>query len=159
MAAVAVVCAIVGDTVGFEFGRYFGPSLRRSRVGHWIGDARWARGDEFLHRHGGKAVFIGRLVALLRALTPSLAGMSGMHYPTFLRWNAAGGLLWGAGCVFLGYAFASALNTVSQYLTWLPIALLALAVVAYALLHLRRRRQERAEEQAFAQASARGNDA
>lgn len=112
-----------------------------------------------MHRHGGKAVFIGRLVALLRALTPSLAGMSGMHYPTFLRWNAAGGLLWGAGCVFLGYAFASALNTVSQYLTWLPIALLALAVVAYALLHLRRRRQERAEEQAFAQASARGNDA
>jgi len=159
MAAVAVVCAIVGDTVGFEFGRYFGPSLRRSRVGHWIGDARWARGDEFLHRHGGKAVFIGRLVALLRALTPSLAGMSGMHYPTFLRWNAAGGLLWGAGCVFLGYAFASALNTVSQYLTWLPIALLALAVVAYALIHLRRRCQERAEEQAFAQASARGNDA
>src|SRR5262249_27808432 len=134
MAAVAVACAIIGDTVGFEFGRFFGPSLRRSRAGQWIGDARWAKGDAVLHRHGGKAVFLGRLVALLRALTPSLAGMSGMHYPTFLRWNAAGGLIWGAGCVFLGYAFASALNTVSQYLTRLPIAILVAAVAAYVLI-------------------------
>ena len=35
-----------------------------------------------------------------------MAGMSGMHYPTFLRWNAAGGILWGTGCVLLGYAFS-----------------------------------------------------
>jgi membrane-associated protein len=158
MAAVAVACAILGDTVGFEFGRFFGPSLRRSRVGRWIGEARWAKGDAFLKRHGGKAVFLGRLVALLRALTPSLAGMSGMHYPPFLKWNAAGGLLWGAGCVFLGYAFASALNTVSQYLTWLPIALLVVGVAAYVLIHLRKRRQERAEERAFAEAGAHGDD-
>jgi membrane-associated protein len=158
MAAVAVACAILGDTVGFEFGRFFGPSLRRSRVGRWIGEARWAKGDAFLKRHGGKAVFLGRLVALLRALTPSLAGMSGMHYPTFLKWNAAGGLVWGAGCVFLGYAFASALNTVSQYLTWLPIALLVVGVAAYILIHLRKRRQERAEERAFAEAGAHGDD-
>jgi membrane protein DedA with SNARE-associated domain len=149
MAAVAVFCAIVGDTVGFEFGRFFGPSLRRSRVGQWIGEPRWIKGEQFLHRHGGKAVFLGRLVALLRALTPSMAGMSGMHYPTFLRWNAAGGLLWGAGCVFLGYGFASALNTVSKYLTWLPIAVLALVVVGYLALHLRKRKQEREQERAY----------
>lgn len=154
MALVAVVCAIVGDTVGFEFGRYFGPSLRRSRVGLWIGEARWTKGEQFLHRHGGKAVFMGRLVALLRALTPSMAGMSGMHYPTFFRWNAAGGLLWGAGCVFLGYAFASALNTVSQYLTWLPIAVLALVIAGYIALHLRKRKQEREGERAHVEAGA-----
>ena len=154
MAAVAVLCAIVGDTVGFEFGRFFGPSLRRSRVGRWIGEPRWAKGEQFLHKHGGKAVFLGRLVALLRALTPSMAGMSGMHYPTFLRWNAAGGLLWGAGCVFLGYAFASALNTVSKYLTWLPIALLVLVAAGYLALHLRKRKQEREEERAYVEARA-----
>lgn len=159
MALVAVACAIVGDTVGFEFGRYFGPPLRRSRVGGWIGEARWTKGEQFVHKHGGKAVFLGRLVALLRALTPSLAGMSGMHYPTFLKWNAAGGLIWGAGCVFLGYAFASALNTVSEYLTWLPVALLGAAIVLFLLLHLRRRRQEREEQRAYAEAHAGSDEA
>lgn len=150
MAVVAVACAVLGDTVGFEFGRYFGPPLRRSRAGAWIGEQRWAVVDSFLRRHGGKAVFLGRLTALLRALMPSMAGMSGMRYRTFLAWNAAGGLLWGAGCVFLGYAFASALNTVSRYLTWLPLAILAAAVAGYVAVHLYRRRGEREEERAFA---------
>src|SRR3978361_586235 len=45
MAVVGVVCAIGGDSVGFEFGRKFGPALRRSRVGHWIGERRWAAVD------------------------------------------------------------------------------------------------------------------
>ena len=97
MIPIAVVCAVAGDSVGFEFGRKFGPSLRRSRLGVWVGEHRWAAVDGFLHRHGGKAVFLGRLTALFRALIPSMAGMSGMRYRTFLAWNLAGGLLWAPG--------------------------------------------------------------
>jgi membrane protein DedA with SNARE-associated domain len=149
MAIIAVVCAIVGDSVGFEFGRHFGPPVRRSRVGRFIGESRWSTVDAFLHRHGGKAIFLGRLTALLRALMPSMAGMSGMRYRTFLVWNAAGGLVWGAGCVFLGYAFASALNTVSQYLTWLPLTILGVVAAGYLVIHLRKRRRERDEVGAF----------
>lgn len=159
MAVVAVVCAIAGDSVGFEFGRHFGPPIRRSRVGVWVGEHRWSKVDAFLHKHGGKAVFLGRLTALLRALMPSMAGMSGMRYRTFLVWNAAGGLLWGGGCVILGYAFASALNTVSKYLTWLPLALLVVVAAGYLAIHLRKRKQERAEELAFAEAGAVADEA
>ena len=154
MAVVAVVCAIGGDSVGFEVGRKYGPTLRRSRLGHWIGERRWAAVDAALHRHGGKAVLIGRFTALLRALVPSMAGMSGMRYRTFLLYNAAGGVIWGAGCVFLGYLFANALNTVSSYLTWLPFAVIAIALVGALLLHRRRRRQERAEAESFAAADS-----
>jgi membrane-associated protein len=154
MAVVAVVCAIAGDSVGFELGKRFGPPLRRSRVGHWIGERRWAAVDAALHKHGGKAVFVGRFTALLRALMPSMAGMSGMRYRTFLAWNAAGGLIWGSGCVLLGYGFASALNTVSTYLTWIPLAVIGVAVVVIVVLHLRRRSRERAEGESYAAADA-----
>ena len=145
MIAVAVTCAIVGDSVGFAFGRKFGPSLRGSGMGRRIGDNRWSTVDAFVHRHGGKAIFLARLTAVLRALTPSLAGMSGMHYPTFLLWNAAGGLLWGTGCVLLGYAFASALSTVGRYLTWAPLAILAAVIAGYVVVHFRRHRRQRDE--------------
>ena len=158
MVLIAIVCAIAGDSVGFEFGRKFGPGLRRSRVGHLIGERRWSAVDAFLHKHGGKAVFLGRLVALMRALMPSMAGMSNMKYRTFLMWNAAGGILWGGGCVLLGYAFASALNTVSSYLTYAPLIVLALGVVIYVALHLRKRRRERAEGESYAAADASAND-
>jgi membrane protein DedA with SNARE-associated domain len=154
MIAVAVVCAIGGDSVGYEFGRHFGPSLRRSRLGEWVGAHRWAAVDGFIERHGGKAVLLGRLTALLRALMPSMAGMSGMRYRTFLLWNAVGGVIWAPGCVLLGYAFASALQVVGETLTWAPLALLAVVAVVYDGLHLRKRRRERAEAEAFARAEA-----
>lgn len=154
MIAVAVVAAIAGDSVGYEFGKHFGPRLRRSRFGTWIGEHRWAMVDGFLHRHGGKAVLLGRLTALFRALVPSMAGMSGMRYRTFLTWNATGGLIWAPGCVLLGYAFSKSLNTVGKTLTWAPLAVLALVVVGYVALHVRKRRKERAEADAFAQANA-----
>jgi membrane protein DedA with SNARE-associated domain len=154
MIVIAVACAILGDSVGYEFGKKFGPPLRRSRLGRWVGEHRWAKVDGFLHRHGGKAVLFGRLTALLRALTPSMAGMSGMRYRTFLLWNATGGLIWASGCVILGYAFASALNVVGQTLTWAPLGILAVLIVGYVLVHLRRRRIERAEAEAFAASDA-----
>jgi membrane protein DedA with SNARE-associated domain len=146
MIVVAVVCAIAGDSVGFEFGKKFGPPLRRSRLGHWVGEARWLKVDAFLHRHGGKAVLLGRLTALLRALMPSMAGMSGMRYRVFLVWNAVGGVLWGGGCVLLGYAFASALHRVEQYLTWAPIVVIVAVVVAYITLEVRKRQAEKRAE-------------
>jgi membrane-associated protein len=156
MIVVAVVCAIGGDSVGYEFGKRFGPALRRSRLGRWVGERRWSAVDGFIHRHGGKAVLLGRMTALLRALMPSMAGMSGMRYRTFLVWNAIGGLIWAPGCVLLGYAFASALDVVGETLTWAPLAILAIVIAVGVFLHFRRKRIEEDEGEAFAEADAAG---
>jgi membrane-associated protein len=156
MVPLAVACAIVGDSVGYEFGRKFGPPLRRSRLGLWIGERRWAAVDGFIHRHGGKAVLLGRLTALLRALMPSMAGMSGMRYRTFLVWNAIGGMTWATGCVLLGYAFATALDVVGQTLTWAPLAILVVVVAVAVTLHIRRERRQDDEGEAYAEADAAG---
>jgi membrane-associated protein len=51
-------------------------------------------------------------------------------------------LIWATGCVLLGYAFASALHRVEQYLTWAPIAVLVVLVLVAVGLHLRKRRRE-----------------
>jgi membrane-associated protein len=150
MLPLAVVAAIAGDSAGFEIGRRYGPQLRRSRFGRRIGTRRWDSADAFLHRHGGKAVFLGRLTAVLRALTPSMAGMGGMRYRTFFAWNALGGVLWGGGCVLLGWGFASALTQIGHYLTWAP--LLLLSGVVFAVLLRRRHDHGRGREPAEAEA-------
>jgi membrane-associated protein len=144
MLAVAIVAAVAGDSVGYEVGRHYGPALRESRFGRWIGVRKWATADAFLHRHGGKAVFLGRCTALLRALTPGMAGMARLPYlRTFLPWNVAGGVLWGGGCVLLGYAFSASLETISRYLTWGPMALVALVLAGWYVHWRARRRRER----------------
>lgn len=149
MVAVAVAAAILGDTVGYEFGRRFGPPLRRSRLGRWVGQHRWAKVDAFLNRYGGAAVLLGRFTALLRALVPSMAGMARMPYTrVFLPWNAAGAVVWGSGCVLLGYGFAASLHAVERYLAWGPAPIIAAAVIALVVVELRKRRRERAEQHA-----------
>jgi len=91
MMVVAAVGAIFGDSVGYEIGKHLGPSLRRSRLGQWVGEERWARAEDYLAHHGGRAVFFGRFIGVLRAMVPTIAGLSRMPYRTFLPWNALGG--------------------------------------------------------------------
>src|SRR5581483_6180898 len=140
-----LIAAIGGDSVGYEFGRKLGPTMRLSRFGRFVGERRWAAVDAFIHRHGGKAVLLGRLTALMRALMPSMAGMSGMRYRTFLLWNAVGGIFWAPGCVLLGYAFSSALGVIGQTLTWAPLVILAIIIAIAVFVHVRRERMQRAE--------------
>jgi membrane protein DedA with SNARE-associated domain len=113
MMVVVVLAAVTGDTVGYELGRRFGPRflesgpLKRRR-------AKLEAAQDFLRRRGGSAVFLGRFVAFFRAVMPALAGISRMHYPRFLVFNAAGGLVWGAGCVLLGFFAGSSYEAVAK---------------------------------------------
>jgi len=142
MVIVAVVCAIAGDSVGYRVGQVLGPRLEVSRVGRLVGAKRWAVAQKFLDDHGGKAVFLGRSVALLRALVPGLAGMSRMAYPRFLAWNALGGLLWGGGCVILGFVFAKSLSKVQEYLTYGGLIFFVIAVSGFVIAHVIGKRRE-----------------
>ncbi|MGW6281308.1 DedA family protein [Kribbella sp. NPDC055071] len=142
MVAVAVGSAALGDSVGYEVGRRLGPRLRSSALGRRVGDDRWVRADDFLRRYGGRAVLLGRFTAGLRALMPGLAGMARMRYlRTFLPWNVAGAVVWGAGCVLLGYAFSASLTQLDHYITYVPLAVIALAVAVFVVLRRRKKRR------------------
>jgi membrane-associated protein len=140
---VVVIAAIAGDTVGYEVGRHLGPRVLELRIMRTrrqrIDDAR-----ELLARRGGGAVFLGRWVAFLRAVLPALAGTARMPYPTFLAWNASGGIAWGATVVLLGYAagasYARAEQTFGRDVT---VVVLAVAVIALVVWRLGRRRAGR----------------
>jgi len=127
---VVVVAAIVGDTVGYEIGKHL---FARVRGKGFIAkhEAKVVRTEEFLRRRGAAAVFLGRFVALFRAMMPAIAGASGMHYPMFLRWNALGGIVWGTTFVLLGHAAGKSWEALAhQASTGLLIAVGVIVVLA-----------------------------
>jgi membrane-associated protein len=140
MIVIAFVAAVLGDSTGYEVGRRWGPALRRSRLGDRIGVRRWDSAQDFLRRHGPAAVLLGRFTALLRALTPGMAGMVAMPYwRRFLPWNVAGAAVWAPACVLLGFAFSASLATVGGYLTYGPLVVLVLVVIGLVAARTRRR--------------------
>ena len=140
MMATVVAAAVVGDSVGYEVGRRLGPRLVESRMLRGRRE-RLDRAREFLARRGGTAVFLGRFVAFFRAVMPALAGTAGMRYPKFLAYNAAGGIVWGAGVVLLGYlagnSYAAVEATVGR---GAAIGVAVVVVVALVVWRVRRHR-------------------
>lgn len=128
--AVVVLAAVVGDSVGYEVGRRFGPRLlswRRLRR-H---EGRIAGAQSFLAGRGAPAVFIGRFTAFLRAVMPGLAGLSRMRYRRFLAYNVSGGLVWGSMVVLLGYFAGRSYRQVEQWMgTTGAIVFVGFAIVA-----------------------------
>lgn len=132
MCTVVVAAAIVGDSVGYEVGRHFGPRI----LGLRILDKRRARletAQDYLRRRGGWAVLLARFTAFFRAVMPALAGVSRMRYPVFLLFNAAGGIVWGTGFVLIGYLAGSSYQRVES-LVGRGVAIVVAAIVVCAVI-------------------------
>jgi membrane-associated protein len=102
--AVAAVAAILGDNVGFAIGRKLGRRVLTA-PGPLLHHRRRviAVGEPFFDRHGPKAVFLGRWVTGLRITAAWMAGVTRMPWPTFLFWNALGGIAWATSIGLLAY--------------------------------------------------------
>jgi membrane-associated protein len=101
---VAAVAAIAGDNIGFAIGRRVGRRVLLA-PGPLEGHRRRVIevGEPFFARHGPKAVFLGRWVAGLRITSAWLAGINRMRWPTFLFWNALGGICWAISIALAAY--------------------------------------------------------
>ncbi|WP_211881862.1 DedA family protein [Pseudarthrobacter albicanus] len=143
MMVLVVLAAIVGDTVGYEIGKHFGPRVLNLKVMNKR-RAKLDKAQDFLRRRGGSAVFLGRFVAFFRAVMPALAGTSRMHYPRFLVFNAAGGLVWGAGFVLLGFLAGNSYEAVAKAAGRdITAVVLVVAVIAFIVWRVRKARRER----------------
>jgi membrane protein DedA with SNARE-associated domain len=145
--AVAAGAAIVGDNVGYWVGRTGGRKLlERSKF-----LSRWSEGvlpwsESFFKRHGSKTIFVARFFSVLRVTAAWLAGISRMHWLTFLAWNAAGGICWatlvGLLAYYLGHAATDAL---SRYGLLGGVVLVVLAALVLVGLHFWKKRLLRTE--------------
>jgi membrane protein DedA with SNARE-associated domain len=125
----AIIGAIAGDSVGYEVGKHFGSRIKVNRLGRLVGEKRWLIAEHIFSKYHGGAIFFGRAQALLRALIPAMAGMHNVPYKTFLKWNAAGGIVFSTIIVTLGYQFANSLSVLEKYLKYWAIGFLTLVVI------------------------------
>lgn len=97
------ICAVVGDQVGYLFGRKVGPSIFKRPDSRLFKHENIEKAQAFFDKHGPKAIVLARFVPIIRTFAPVVAGVGRMEYSTFVRYNVVGGFLWGVGVTALGY--------------------------------------------------------
>ncbi|MEX2106041.1 MAG: bifunctional DedA family/phosphatase PAP2 family protein [Solirubrobacterales bacterium] len=114
--AIAWFAAWAGDSTSFFVGRRLGRGFviqHGPRVG--ISHERFERVEDYFSRHGGKTIFIGRFISLVRALAPFIAGSSGMRYRDFVPYSILGTGLWSTAHILVGYFFSRSIETAAKY--------------------------------------------
>jgi membrane protein DedA with SNARE-associated domain/membrane-associated phospholipid phosphatase len=114
--AIAWFAAWLGDTTSFFLGRRLGRGFvldHGPRVG--ISHERFEKVEDYFDRHGGKTIFIGRFISLVRAFAPFIAGSSGMRYRAFVPYSILGTGLWATAHILVGYFFSRSIETAGKY--------------------------------------------
>lgn len=122
----AWAAAVVGDNVGYEFGKRVGIKLFRKEKSFLFNPSNIIKAQEFYEKHGGKAVILARFMPVVRTFIPVVAGIGHMNHKRFTFFNFIGGTLWVWGVTFAGYFLGGLIPDVDKYL--LPIVLVIIIV-------------------------------
>jgi membrane-associated protein len=137
-----VLAAIIGDQVGYLFGRKVGPALFKRPDSRLFKQENVEKAHEFFEKYGPKSLVLARFVPIVRTFTPIIAGVSRMNYRSFVTFNIIGGVLWGAGVTLLGAALGK-VDFVHKHIEAILILIVLLSVVPILIEFLRARSKGR----------------
>jgi len=148
--------AVLGDQVGYAFGKRVGPSLFNRPSSRIFRQEHIQRADEFFEKHGAKTILLARFVPIVRTFAPILAGVGTMRYRTFLVFNLIGGFVWAVGVTLLGYWLGNQIgaDNIDKYLLPIIFLIILLSLIPPAIEVLRHRAKTRRLTPAEAEAAA-----
>jgi membrane-associated protein len=125
------VAAVLGDNVGYWFGRKAGPPLFTRPASLLFKPKNLLAAKAFYDKHGGKTMILARFMPFIRTFAPIVAGAVEMHYQSFLMYNAVGGLLWGVGVTLAGFALGKVFppDVLDKYFLLIVLVVIVLSVL------------------------------
>jgi membrane protein DedA with SNARE-associated domain len=142
---IAAAAAIVGDNLGYWLiGRLGGRALfRRWRWLNRYAERVLPRAEKLMRKHGGKTVFFGRFITVLRYTAAWIAGLGHMEWWRFLFWNATGGIVWATGVGLVAYyAGHAAADAINRYGLYAAAAIIGVLVLGWLAVHFGKKRLE-----------------
>ena len=137
---IVIIAGSIGSLLGALLWYYIGRKIGAERLERWAAKhGRWLtlspneveQSCAWFNRHGGKAVFIGRLIPAVRTLISVPAGIAGMPLGSFLLYSAAGTILWTALLATAGYLLESQYDKVAHWMNPISNVVIGLFVLGY----------------------------
>ena len=142
LAVILFIAAALGDSTGYAFGRRAGRRLFNRKESIVFRQENLHRAEEFYEKHGAKTIIIARFVPVVRTFAPIVAGMSKMHYRTFVTFNLIGALLWAVGLTYLGYFAGRLITDAGINIEYVILGIIFLSIVP-PLVHILKEKKNR----------------
>ncbi len=125
---VAILAAVLGDSLGYFIGRSIGPKVFARTESYFFKKSSVQRAERFFAKYGGKTVVLARYVPVVRTFVPAVAGVGRMPYRSFLFYNVLGGALWCLSICLAGFFLGTRIPNIDAYV--LP-AIIVIFVVSF----------------------------
>jgi len=109
------VAAVIGDTVGYAFGKKIGPALFTKEDSIIFNKKHIIEAQHFYEKYGIKTIILARFIPIIRTFAPIVAGIGSMNYKTFISFNIIGACGWTELLLWLGYGFGSIIPNPDKY--------------------------------------------
>lgn len=137
-----LVAAILGDTVNYAIGKYFGDKLFTKDDSKLLNKKHLQQAHEFYEKYGAKTIIIARFVPIVRTFAPFVAGLGNMTYKKFMSYNVIGGFVWIFSFIPLGYFFGN-LPFVKGNLKIVMLAIIIISILPGVFEYIREKRKAR----------------
>jgi membrane-associated protein len=124
-----MLCAIVGDQLGYWIGRTMGPALYKKEDSFLFRRSHLQRAHEFYEKYGGRAVILARFVPIVRTFCPPVSGAAKMPYPRYVMFDIVGGIAWVSATVLGGYYLGRTVPNISQKIHYVIIVVAVVSIL------------------------------
>jgi membrane-associated protein len=135
------VAAILGNIVGYEFGKFVGPRLFQKEDSLVFRKAHLQKAQAFYDKYGAKTIFLARFMPIVRTFAPIVAGVARMEFKAFLFYSVTGATAWVVGLTVLGY-YLGALEIVRENLEPVILLIIFISILPAIIEYLKERRKK-----------------
>ncbi len=123
------LAAVIGDSVGYTFGRKVGPSIFNKDDSLLFNKKYIVDAQSFYQKHGKKTIILARFIPVVRTFAPIVAGVGNMDYKTFLSFNIIGGFVWTWALLLLGYGLGAVIPNPDKYIIPVIAVIIIISIV------------------------------
>lgn len=136
----AFIFAVLGDNIGYSFGKKVGVKLFTKEDSWLFNKAHLIKAQKFYEAHGRKTIILARFMPIVRTFAPIVAGMGNMNYKVFFAYNVIGGFLWAVGLSLIGYILGNAIPDIDRYLLPIIAGIILISIMPPVVHYLRHRK-------------------
>jgi len=136
-----MLCAIVGDQIGYWIGRSAGAALYRREDSFFFRRSHLQRAHDFYEKYGGRAVILARFVPIIRTFCPPVAGAAKMPYGRYVAFDIFGAIFWVGAMILGGYTLGRSVPNIAKRIHYVIAVVIILSIMPAIISILRARRQ------------------